>query len=292
MKKLYSLLAFLILSIAAANAQQFTTLFEYPSAPDTCTTLESRCDYSTAHFWDKFNYAKQLAATDDSLLVTALNDYFDIMSHADLKVAVTSVRNLMFKAQTNQKNFIKILDIANRMLFTGLKPLPDDIYVAFAQSAVDATWLPAKTRDSFKDVMRRIAGTKLGEPISNFSYSGPGIHGHINDGVQPTDSALTLLFFTSDNADSPLEATRLSADVNLSEYVGKGYIKVIEVYGGKDDDYVAHEAQANPTWQVVTSKDAFTDLDLRFVPSIILLSAKHVIIYKNLSVDELKSIFQ
>lgn len=296
MKKTFSILLFLILSLAGINgkvqAQEFVTLFPYPTAPDTCRTLESRCDYSTAHFWDKFEYSRQLTSADDSLLAKAMSDYFDIMAHADLKVATTSVRNLMFKAQTNQKNFVRLLDVAYRMLFTGLKPLTDDVFLAFAQSAVDATWLPAKSRDGFKEIMRRIANTRAGQPISDFAYSGTSGRGRFNDGIQEGDSALVLLFFTRDDADSPLEATRLSADLGVSSLISRGYLKLVEVYGGKNDDYVATETKANPTWQVVSSKDAHDNLDLRFVPSLMLLDAKHRIIYKNMVVDDIKNLIQ
>lgn len=288
----------LIISITGVNgdlyAQQFQTLFPYPTAPDTCTTLESRCDYSTTHFWDNFNYAKQLTEADDSLLAKAMNDYLDIMGHANITVALTSVRNLMFKAQSNQQNFMRLLYLSTRFLYMGVKPMADDVYLTFAQSAADASWLKSEVRNSYKEVVRRIRQTPLGQPVYNFEYTdAQGRKRHINDALTPGDSALVLLFFTSDDKNTPLEVTRMSADVNVARLISQGYLKVVEVYGGNDASaYVQREAEANPTWQVVRSKEAFSALDLRLVPSLFLLDSEHRLLYKGLLVDGVKQLVQ
>ena len=60
------LLACPVLWAQEVAPQQPGTLFAYPLASDTCSTLESRCNYIITHFWDNFDISKPI--TDNELL--------------------------------------------------------------------------------------------------------------------------------------------------------------------------------------------------------------------------------
>ena len=62
MRRFLYLLVLLMCSVSAVKAQSQTTLFAYPVAPDTCTTLEGRCNYIVQRFWDNFDFSKPIPA--------------------------------------------------------------------------------------------------------------------------------------------------------------------------------------------------------------------------------------
>ena len=203
MKKILALFVLTISMLGAKNAcAQNRTMFEYPIAPDTCTTLESRCNYSTAHFWDNFEFHKPLTAESDSILMSTFIDFFQIMSSANRNVGQSAVRLLMNKAQVNHPNFLRLMGAAEYLLYYTPQPLIDDVYLAFAQSAVEASWVEKKVKSHYAEQIRTINNTKLGSDIYNFSVTDAnGEKKKIHD--LPLDSAeIVLLFFTNDEIES------------------------------------------------------------------------------------------
>ena len=70
MKKYIGLILLVICLFSGGKAMsQVVTMFEYPVAPDTCSTMESRCNYSVQHFWDNCELNKPFAAENDCTFV-------------------------------------------------------------------------------------------------------------------------------------------------------------------------------------------------------------------------------
>ena len=150
MKKFLYILLVAIGLMSGVNASSQTTLFDFPIAPDTCSNIESRCNYSVQHFWDNCNLTKPFEAGKDSLLVDAMVTYFDIMqAGANVNVSLSSVRDLMFKAQANHDNFMKLIGVAEYLLYYHDYDFIDDLYVAFAKSAADASWAKKDVRNHY-----------------------------------------------------------------------------------------------------------------------------------------------
>ncbi len=293
MKKFFTLFLFLTLSLIGitAEGQHFETLFPYPTAPDTCTTLESRCNYSTQHFWDSFDATKQLKESEDSLLMLAMTDFLSILRQANPNIGLGAIRSLMFKARANQVNFMKLANAANWVLYLHNYGMRDEVYLTFVQAVLDASWLKKDQKTLYKDIARRINNTKLGAEIVDFNVTtASGEKRKFKD--LPVDSAeIILLFFTGDDADSPLERTRLSADLGVNDLVAQGYAKVYNIYVGKKTKEHAAEATMFPSWTLLASNDAGNSLDVRFYPSFIVLDNKFTVMNKNIGVDAIKNAF-
>ena len=86
--------------------QQPGTLFAYPLAPDTCSTLEERCNYIITHFWDNYDISKPIS--DDAAFETTFRDFVDFFRFAHRNVVLNAVRDLVNKAQSNASNLQKI----------------------------------------------------------------------------------------------------------------------------------------------------------------------------------------
>ncbi|MDO4511724.1 MAG: DUF5106 domain-containing protein [Bacteroidales bacterium] len=291
MKKFFALFSLLMLACAPlVGKAQTGTMFEYPIAPDPCTSLESRCNYSTAHFWYIFDFHKPLKAENDSALITTFVDYLQIMQQANRNVAKSSIRSFMNRAQANQPNFMRIIQAAEYVLYLTPQPLVDDVYLSFLQSAVEATWMKKDAKAHYSNQYRIITNTKLGAEIKNFNVTtAEGKKMKICD--VPVDSAeIVLLFFTSDGTNSQFARTRIETDLGVNELVGQGYAKVINVYVGENPKEFLAEASKYPNWTLVSTNED-KDLDIRILPSFIVLDNKHRVMNKNQDVDAIKNAF-
>ncbi len=292
MRKIYSLLLFLALTLVefTAQAQGFTTLFPYPQAPDTCTTLESPCNYSTQHFWDHCEMGKPFVDSKDSLLLKAMNDYLSIMRQANVNVSLASIRNLMFKAQANQPNFVKLMQFAEFLLYMNPAPVIDDVYLAFAQSAVDASWLKKDMKEHYRQQIDGINASKLGHVITSFPVQTATGSRQISE--IPLDTAeIVLFFFTDDDSNSDIARTRLSADLGVNDLVSQGYTKVVNIYTGKNPKQFFETARQYPGWVLVSAPEIYKKIDVRLLPSFYVLDRSLKIMNKNITVDDVKNAF-
>ena len=283
------LITWLLLAATAARAQD--TLFPYPVAPDTCTTLESRCNYSVQHFWDQCDFSKPFAS--DSLLLEAMDTYFNIMgAGANFNLSLASTRDMLFKSQAVRSNYLKALQAAELLLFANPTRLRDDLYLTFAQSGAANTGLNKELREHFKGQVSRISASKLGEKIQDFTFTTTTGSKQRLSQVTDTTAVSYLLLITDQSNNSSIERMRLDADVTLNQLIDSGGLKIINIVTRDavktwDDQSLDLSAK----WVVGANKDLFTQVDVRFMPCIILLDSDLRVVNKNLSVDDIKNAF-
>ena len=293
MNKLISLIAFVALSLSgfAFEASAQSTLFTYPQAPDTCRNLETRCNYLVQRFWDGCELSKPIKAENDSLLLLAVRDYLEIMMNANVNVSLASVRNLMFKAQSNQTNFLKIAQAAEMLLYQQPTSMIDDVYLAFAKSVADATWAEKAVRNHFRDQVKTIEASKLMSPITDFDFN--EINGgkrHLYDKADTCENY--LLVFTRDDSDGSFARLRLSTDAGINAAIASGKLKVFDLtIGHTGSNWEKESADYAKTWTVGNYQDARDEIDIRRVPGVYVLDKDYKVLSKNLSIDQVKEIF-
>lgn len=290
MKKLLTLLLFVAITVGghAFKLSAQTTLFAYPTAPDTCKTLESRCNYLVQRFWDGCQLSKPIKAENDSLLLTAVRAYLEIMMNANVNVSLASVRNLMFKAQSNQSNFLKIAQAAEMLLYMQPTTIIDDVYLAFARSVADATWAEKNVRAHFRHQVKTIEASKLTAPIANFEFTTLG--GGKSKLYDKADTCQNyLLVFSRDDSDGSFARLRLSTDAAINAAIASGRLKVYDITVGRPGASWAKEsADYAKSWTVGSYADALNELDLRRLPCVFILDKDHRVQAKNLSIDQMK----
>lgn len=287
MKRLFNIL---LLTLAFATGAEAQELFAVPQAPDTCTSHESRCNYIVQHYWDKCDLTKPFDNSKDSLLVATMANYFDIMrAGANVNLALGSVRDLMFKAQANKSNFMKLISAAEYLLYMRPTPMIDDVYLAFAQSAADASWAKKEVRDYYGGQVGRIKRTKLGEHIVDLPLT-------LTDGTKAPlssmlDKEVTIIFISDGSTDTAFERTRLFTDISLNQSIENGTLRVINILADdapKQWDQASLDCAAK--WTVGANKDVLRTLDVRIMPCILILDAEGNVQVKNYSVDNLKQL--
>lgn len=292
MRTLTKILLVAVLTLGAVTATAQKTLFEYPVAPDTCTTLESRCNYLVQHFWDKCELTKTFDPANDSLLVVAMADYIEIMrAGANINVTLSSIRNLMFKAQSQQTNFHKLVSAAELLLYMHPVPVIDDIYLTFANCAADASWAKKDYKEHFRNQVKQINNTKLGSPIVDFDVT-------LTDGTKTKFRSLlgpesNFLLVTYADTDGSFERTRLYTDFRVKQAIDDGKLKIINIVAGDapkkwDDQSLEYASQ----WTVGASKEVMDLLDIRQLPGVTILDGSGTVQLKNLTVDYVKGLFE
>ena len=293
MKSFFRLSLIVISLFSARNAAgEITTLFEYPVAPDTCTTIESRCNYSVQHFWDNCELTKPFAVENDSLLVEAMMTYIEIMkAGADVNVSLGSVRNLMFKAQANHDNFLKLATFAEYLLYYHDTDIVDDLYMTFAQSVVDASWVKKDIRNHYSEQIKRLNTSKLGEPLLDFEYTSiNGSRKHLSDN-RAAGETLYVVMFSDGESGSSIERMRLSTDITFNQLVNQGYFKVINIIvGDVPKQWDADSHSYSEKWEVGAGKDLGSKLDIRIMPCLFVLDENFKVIAKNKTVNYLKDL--
>ncbi len=270
-----------------------TALFEYPTAPDTCSTIESRCNYSVQHFWDKCELTRPFDARNDSLLMEAMLTYFDIMrAGANVNVSLSSVRDLMFKAQANHDNFLRLASVAEYLLYYHDFDFIDDLYITFAQAVADASWVKKDMRNHYAGQVKRLNSSKLGQVMADFEFTSiTGAKKRLSDCKSP--AKLYVLLFSDNDSGSSIERMRLSTDVAFSQAVESGQVEVINILATDvPKKWDADSQSYSATWVVGASKDVATKLDLRIMPCLYILDEDFKVIAKNKTVDFLKNLMR
>ena len=289
------LLIISLLTIIGVNAtaqgkiaeQQPGTLFGYPLAPDTCSTLESRCNYIITHFWDNFDISKPV--TDNLTFERTFRDYVDFFRYAHRNVVLASVRDLVNKAQSNTSNLQMLGTVAERALYgPEAEYWSDEVYMAFIKPLAASKQLPRADRERFAAQLARMNRVQSGA-VLDFEFT--GIDGNKTRLSALNDSVSTyILLFLDDSADSSIGRLRLSTDVALNQWLETGNVKLLCLCLNKySSDWAVAAAGFATNWIVGCGENLQQELDLRSLPCCYLLDGDRTILDKSLSVETLIS---
>ena len=265
--------------------QQPGTLFAYPLAPDTCSTLEERCNYIITHFWDNFDISKPI--TDDAAFETTFRDFVDFFRYSHRNVVMATVRDFVNKAQSNAANLQKVGEVAERALYgPEAEYWSDEVYVAFAKVLAGSKQLPREKRNHYAEQLSRINSIQIGAML-DFEYVGiDGIKRHLKD----LEAKTYVLLFLDDSTDSTIGRLRLSTDVAVNALLDQGEIALVCLCVNKySEDWARAAAAYADNWTIGCGENLTRDLDLRVFPCCYILDEQRTIVNKALSVEALMS---
>lgn len=298
MKKLF-LLALIVACMPwnSVNAQESNevqapaTLFAYPVAPDTIKTFENRVNYIVDNFWGNYDLSKPIADLD--AFNGAFRDYLGFLRYCHRTVAISSVRDFLFKAQTNKANFEKIAMLAEMGLYNvGAEYWSDEIYTEFLKSVIGNKQLKQDMRKYYAKQMERINRTQLGASLASVTYTDA-------DGkkvsIADIEADMVMIFITLDSdADQSFQRVRLSTDVAINSILDSGKVKLLCLSPEKYSKEWAHNAKGYAqNWLVGACPELSVegDYDVRYTPSFIILDKDKNIIQKNVDLEAIKATF-
>ncbi len=291
MRRILLLFSVLLLTSVITSAQdqlaekQPGALFAYPLAPDTCSTLESRCNYIITHFWENYDISKPIS--DDMAFERTFRDFVDFFRYAHRNVVLGAVRDLVNKAQSNTANLQKLGEIAERALYgTEAEYWSDEVYVAFARTLAASKQLPRQVRDHYAEQLTRINSVQVGA-ILDFEYVGlDGLKHRLSD----VEAKSYVLLFIDDSTDSMIGRLRLSTDVAVNALIDQGETALICLSMNKySPDWSSTASAYADNWIIGCGENLIRDLDLRAFPCCYLLDGQRTIVNKSLSVETLMS---
>lgn len=276
------------LAQSSEEVQAPKTFFPYPVAPDTIKTFENRVNYIVDRFWDNYDLSKPI--TDLQGFNSAFRDYLDFLRYCHHTVAITSVRDFLFKAQTNRANFEKIIGLAEYGLYhTGAVYWSDELYSEFLKSVISNKQMKQDMRNYYSKQLARINRTLIGGSFADVVYTD-------GDGRKTTVGALEadmlMIFITFDgNSDESFQRVRLSTDVSVNNILAAGKVKLLCMSPEKYSKEWAENANKYSDNWYVGACEGFGpngDYDVRFTPSFIILDKDKKIISKNSDLDAIK----
>lgn len=291
MRRILLLFSVLLLTSVITSAQdqlaekQPGTLFAYPLAPDTCSTLESRCNYIITHFWDNFDISKPI--TDDAAFERTFRDFVDFFRFGHRNVVLGAARDLVNKAQSNAGNLQKLGEVAERALYGNeAEYWSDEVYVAFARTLAGSKQLPRQVRDYYAEQLSRINSVQLGS-VLDFEYVGlDGLKHRLSE----VEAKSYVLLFIDDSTDSMIGRLRLSTDVAVNALINQGETTLICLCMNKySSDWSSVASAYADNWIIGCGENLIRDLDLRVFPCCYLLDSQRTIVNKSLSVESLMS---
>ena len=298
MKKLF-LLALIVACMPwnSVNAQESNevqapaTLFAYPVAPDTIKTFENRVNYIVDNFWGNYDLSKPIA--DLNAFNGAFRDYLGFLRYCHRTVAISSVRDFLFKAQTNKANFEKIAMLAEMGLYNvGAEYWSDEIYTEFLKAVIGNKQLKQDVRKYYAKQMERINRTQLGASLASVTYTDA-------DGkkvsIADIEADMVMIYITLDSdADQSFQRVRLSTDVAINSILDSGKVKLLCLSPEKYSKEWAHNAKGYAqNWLVGACPELSVegDYDVRYTPSFIILDKDKNIIQKNVDLEAIKATF-
>lgn len=261
-------------------------LFAYPLAPDTCSTLESRCNYIITHFWDNYDISKPI--TDGQAFEMTFRDFVDFFRYSHRNVVLGVVRDLVNKAQSNASNLQKLGEVAESALYgTEAEYWSDEVYAAFARSLASSKQLPKDKREHYAEQLARINAVQVGAAL-DIEYTGLDGAKHRLSELPAAESY--ILLFVDDTTDSTIGRLRLSTDVALNALLDSGQVVLVCLSTNKyNTDWANAAAGYASNWTVGCSEDLSKKLDLRTFPCCYVLDGERTIVNKALSVEGLMS---
>ena len=271
-------------SSVCGSAQEVERLFDYPIAPDTCSTLEERCNYIITHFWDSYDISRPI--TEPLRFEMTFRDYVDFFKYAHRNVVVASVRQLLYKAQANTHNFELLGEVAQRTLYGPEAEFwSDELYTVFAKALAANHNLPKEQREYYAHQLQVINATQPGTAIDFECWDASGNKKRLSD--YPAQGY--IVFMGGDGTNSSIARLRMSTDINLNQIIEQGQVVVVNVWVGKNDNAWRSAAASMPNnWVNVCSERAAQDWDIRFVPSCLILDGERKLLNKNISIEHLK----
>lgn len=259
-------------------------LFEYPIAPEELEGLSEKTDYLMKNFWNPMDF-KNTNPVDQHALNDAFETYCSFMPHANEKVVITSVDDLISKIKNNPTLTLQFTKAAEEVLYGPRSRMwIDQIYVKFLENLVSNKKIEDIRKAKYKDQLDILSGSMIGADAYRFGYvTLDGTRKQFN----PKAKFTLIEFGNPDCDDCKFAKLRMDISSVLNELISQ---KKLEVYfiiaDSQDDGTLLKMTKDYPSkWEMGQSADAEDHYDLRATPAMYIIGQDGKIIAKNVPVD-------
>ena len=282
MKKLvFLLLMFLSCDICHINGEQIVIepLFTYPTAPDNLSTMEERCDYLVANFWNSFDF-KNNNTVDQNALNDAFNVYAVSIGFANRKKTLNEIDKLISKFSKNPILTTQFLKAAEENLYGSRAVLFDDeIYIKFLDAFVKNKKIDSKRKTKYVNQLTALTNSRIGNKMHEFSFKNA-----VGKEILyfPMSTPTLLIFCDPDNSDWRLMRLKMETNSRLSDYLDKGLVNVIFIVNSDRFNWEILTSNYPKKWTVGANPEVADIIDTRFQPMFYVIGKNGNILYKNM----------
>lgn len=261
-------------------------MFPYPTAPDDLPTLSQRCNYIVEHFWDRCNIKQSFSSRQQ--LSQAFGDWLSFMPYASADTVHMAIGAYMEKVgKTGGENVATIGRIAEAWLYSDTAAyFSEEVYLPFAKAVAGHKKVDNATRQRLQAQIKILENSSVGAKAGGFDFvTRADSTMNFNDVVA---SRIILFFYDPECTDCSLAKTRMSVDFNLNQLIDGRLVKVVAIYPGEPTPEWKENAAGLPEgWIVGAAPDIDLLYDIPTTPDMYYLDARHKILAKHVSVDNL-----
>lgn len=270
--------------------------FEMVSVPSMITDPGERAKYLVEHYWDKFDFTDTAYVHLPEITEQAVSNYIDLMKYVTPKVASSSIKSMMHKAETDSTVFAYMADLYEKYLYDPNSPMRDEsLYINVLESILSASVFDGANKIRPAHLLDLALKNRVGEPATDFTYT-------LADGKTGTlynvKAPYLLLFFYNPDCHACKEITGQIQDSPLIGKLQKDKIlKILAVYPDEDlEAWKKHIPDVPASW--INSYDESVSLkndeiyDLKAIPTLYLLDKDKKVILKDVTFNQLEEFLQ
>lgn len=266
-------------------------LFIYPSPPDSMQTLQRRCDFIVARFWDRCNFGT--AFRHEQQLESAFSDWVGIIPHASADTVHVAVDKLLARFAKKGPETLALAQIAERQLYSDSAVVrSSEVFLPFARAAAAHKKISKTDRAHFAALAQRIESSSVGSVVPAIDIvNADGTRGSFAD---VKGGSILIFFYDPEKFDCTIARVRLSADQNTRELIERGELTVALVYPGNtaDEGWTKTKADAPEQWRAMAMPDAAAYFETGYEPAFYFLNARHKVLAAGLTTDYLLGAFR
>lgn len=257
-------------------------LFEYVVAPEELEGLQAKTDYLMDHFWEPFDFKKS-GAVDQNALNHAMSVYLQTMPYASEKKVKASVKNLIGNIKNNPVLTYQFTKAVEECLYSPRAEIwADEIYIDFLDNLVSNKKIGDSRKARYREQLNLLKNNAIGQTFPKISVKSLGSQ---PDGLD-YDKELTLLEFTVPECND-CRFTNLKLDISsvINDLIEDGKIGVDIILLGDNYNPEMVSGLYPEKWNLGYSTDAYEKLDIRILPTFVLLDSNGKILAKNMTVE-------
>ncbi|MDR1937359.1 MAG: DUF5106 domain-containing protein [Tannerellaceae bacterium] len=268
--------------------------FRMITIPAVLTNPNERAEYLAVHYWDNFNFSDTACIHAPEITEQAFVDYIDIMPYTSVSVVSSSIKEMLKKAEAEEKVFSYFTALCEKYLYDPNSPMRnDEYYIPVLEAVLASPLAKEKTRPAY--LLELAKRNRPGEKATDFTYTEANGKKATLRSIQ---SDYTILFFYNPDCHNCQEVSgQLQASPSIQHLMKEKKISILAVY--PDEDLKAwrnYLLQVPKEW--INSYDATTRLkdeeiyDLKAIPTLYLLDREKAVLLKDPTFERLENYLQ
>jgi thiol-disulfide isomerase/thioredoxin len=268
--------------------------FQMVTIPSVLTSPEERAEYLMMHYWDNFDFSDTAYIHLPEITEQAFVDYVDVMPYTSISATSASIKNMLKKAETEDKVFQYFIDLYEKYLYDPNSPMRnDEFFIPVLEAMLNAPIVKEKTRPAY--LLELAKRNRQGEKATDFTYT-------LANGRKATLYSIlsdyTLMFFYNPDCHNCQEMSeQLQASLSIQYLIKNDKISILAIYPDENINAWKNYLSRMPK-EWINSYDATTRLkddeiyDLKAIPTLYLLDKNKVVLLKDPLFEQLEQYLQ